>query len=181
MKTRVKVLLPLLLLLTLPVVVEGQFILTTNNGTITIKGYTGSGGAVDIPSTTNGLPVTSIGNNAFAASFRLSSVTNIGSEAFYKCFNLTSATIDTNVASLGDDAFNGCSRLASVSIPASVTSFGNGAFGGCGGLTRITIPSRSIHQAIYVITKSSRLGSANGGIWQPPLGFRFRLVAALVW
>src|ERR1039458_4732695 len=88
MKTRVKVLLPLLLLLTLPVVVEGQFILTTNNGTITIKGYTGSGGAVDIPSTTNGLPVTSIGNNAFAASFRLSSVTipdsvtNIGSEAF---------------------------------------------------------------------------------------------------
>ena len=34
---------------------------TTNNGTITITGYTGPGGAVTIPGTINGLPVTSIG------------------------------------------------------------------------------------------------------------------------
>ena len=35
---------------------------TTNNGTITITGYTGPGGAVTIPGTINGLPVTSIGD-----------------------------------------------------------------------------------------------------------------------
>ena len=38
-----------------------QYLYTVNNGTITITGYTGSGGAITIPSTINGLPVTSIG------------------------------------------------------------------------------------------------------------------------
>ncbi len=59
-------LLPLLLLLTLPAVVRAQFTFTTNNdGSLNISQYTGSDGAVTIPSTTNGLPVTSIGNYAF--------------------------------------------------------------------------------------------------------------------
>ena len=55
-----------LFLLALPVVVQAQFTYTTNNNTITITGYTGPGGAVTIPSTINGLPVTSIGLGAFA-------------------------------------------------------------------------------------------------------------------
>jgi hypothetical protein len=50
-------LLPLLLLLTLPAVAHSQFVYTTNNGAITITGYTGFGGAVTIPGTTNGLPL----------------------------------------------------------------------------------------------------------------------------
>ncbi len=57
--------LPLLLLLALPVVVQAQFTYTANNGTITITGYSGPGGAVTIPSAINGLPVTSIGSEAF--------------------------------------------------------------------------------------------------------------------
>src|SRR5687767_8739555 len=58
---------PLLLwlLLTLPAVVQAQFSYTTNNGTITITGYTGPGGAVVIPATINGRPVTRIGDQAF--------------------------------------------------------------------------------------------------------------------
>ena len=48
----------MLMLLALPAPVQAQFNYTTNNGTITITGYTGSGGAVTIPSTINGLPVT---------------------------------------------------------------------------------------------------------------------------
>jgi Tfp pilus assembly pilus retraction ATPase PilT len=39
----------LLLLLALPAIVQAQFNYTTNNGTITITGYTGSGGDVTIP------------------------------------------------------------------------------------------------------------------------------------
>src|SRR5262245_32434219 len=44
-------LLLLLLLLTLPAAVQAQFNYTTNDGTITITGYTGPGGAVVIPDT----------------------------------------------------------------------------------------------------------------------------------
>ena len=54
MKTRFKVLLPLLLLSVLPAAVQAQFTFTTNSGTITITGYSGSGSAVTIPSTING-------------------------------------------------------------------------------------------------------------------------------
>ena len=57
-------LLMLLLLLALPAVVVAQFDSTTNKGTITITGYTGSGGAVAIPGTINGLPVTDSGGGA---------------------------------------------------------------------------------------------------------------------
>src|ERR1035438_234233 len=53
-------LLPLLLLFTLPAVVQAQFQFITNNGVITVTKYTGSGGAVTIPSMTNGYPVACI-------------------------------------------------------------------------------------------------------------------------
>jgi hypothetical protein len=54
------------LLLALPAVVKAQFTFTTNNdGSLNISGYSGSGGALIIPDLTNGLLVTSIGNNAF--------------------------------------------------------------------------------------------------------------------
>ena len=55
-------LLPLLLFLMLPAAVQaGDYTYTTNNGAITITGYTGPGGVVTIPSTINGVWVTSIG------------------------------------------------------------------------------------------------------------------------
>src|SRR6516162_4798557 len=56
----------MLLLLALPAVAQDQFTYTTNNGTISITGYDCSGGAVAIPETINGLPVTSIGAGTFS-------------------------------------------------------------------------------------------------------------------
>jgi hypothetical protein len=41
----------------------GDFIYTTNGGTITITGYTGPGGAVTLPNTITALPVTAIADN----------------------------------------------------------------------------------------------------------------------
>src|SRR5664279_3848997 len=85
----------------LPAVAQAQFTFTTNNGAITITGYTGPGWTVVIPSTTNGLPVTSIGNSAFYNKSLTnvtipSSVTSIGDEAFAACYALTAITVDTN-------------------------------------------------------------------------------------
>jgi hypothetical protein len=58
----------------LPAAVQAQFLYTTNNGTITITGYTGPGGAVTIPSTIISRRVTSIGYDAFSYYTSLNSV-----------------------------------------------------------------------------------------------------------
>src|ERR1035441_2310349 len=126
MKTRFKRLLPLLLLVLLPAVVEAQFNYTTNNGTITITGYTGPGGDVTIPSAINvdgvDMSVTSIGDWAFYNSGSLTSltipgsVTNIGSNAFNECWGLTSVTIGDGVRGIGANAFGYCSSLAAITV-----------------------------------------------------------------
>ena len=85
---------------------------------------TDASGSLDIPSTYNGLPVTSIGD------WSLNSRSG-----------LTSITIPNSVTSLGEGAFYECSGLTSITIPDSVTSIGLSAFYDCSGLTSITIPN----------------------------------------
>src|SRR6476469_1324131 len=63
------------LLAAAPGALQAQFTFATNNGTITITAYTGFGGAVTIPETIDGLPVTGIGDSAFNLSTRLTQVT----------------------------------------------------------------------------------------------------------
>jgi BspA type Leucine rich repeat region (6 copies) len=135
----------LVLLLTLPAMVQAQFTFITNSGTITITGYTGSGAAVTIPGATNGLPVVGIGTNAFYLCTNLISVTippgvtNIGDRAFQACYNLTSVTIPDNVTSVGDQVFESCVSLPNAVIPNSVVSVGSGAFANCANLASVTI------------------------------------------
>jgi hypothetical protein len=122
---------------------SAEFDFTTNAGAITITGYNCSGGLVIIPSAINGLPVTSIGANAFAFCTNLtgvaipSSVTNIVGGAFEFCTGLADLIIPAGVASIGDGAFVGCFNLSSVVIPGSVSSIGSEAFEGCVNLTGI--------------------------------------------
>ena len=78
-------------------------------------------GALAIPLTYDGKPVTSIGDRAF-----------------WKCTNLTSVTIPDSVTRIGLWAFRRCTSLTSVTIPDSVISIYNGAFEGCTSLKRIT-------------------------------------------
>src|SRR5262249_6656815 len=58
-----------------PASIESCFTCTSNNGMMTITGYTCSGGAVSIPDTISGLPVTTIGDSAFLYNHTLTSVT----------------------------------------------------------------------------------------------------------
>ena len=131
---------------------QAQYIYTTNADglSITITGYTGPGGDVilpnQIPETTNGLPVTGIGNSAFHKSAGLTSVTipgsvtSIGADAFGYCVNLTAITVDSNnsfYCDVGGVLFNQ-SRTTLVQYPAglaggytvpnSVTDIGEYAF-----------------------------------------------------
>ncbi len=119
---------------------------TTSDGSITITGYSGSGGAVTIPGTINGLPVTSIGIRAFQSKSSLtsltlpSSVTRIEDWAFSYCDNLASVVLPDSVTSIGNYAFAFGNNRTSVTLGSGVTSIGYGAFRYNIGLVSITIP-----------------------------------------
>ena len=105
---------------------------------------TSASGALEIPSTYNGLPVISIGDSAFEGCSSLTeitignSVTSIGYEAFEGCSSLTEITIPDSVTSIGKRAFWGCSSLTEITIGNSVTSIG-GTFSGCSKLVIISV------------------------------------------
>ena len=170
----------------LPAVAQAQFTFTTNNGAITITDYTDSGGTAMIPDTTNGYPisnigdeafygcsglinvtipasVTGIGHGAFAFCSNLADVTipdgvtNIGEYAFYSCSSLTSATIGTNVTSIAISTFDSCANLTNVTIPNGVTNIGSSAFKNCASLGSVMIPASVIGIGLYAFDSCSSL------------------------
>lgn len=131
----------------LSAVAQAQFTFTTNNGAITITGYTGTNSVVVIPDTTNGYPVTSLDQGAFANCTNLTAITipngitNIGGTAFIACFSLTSVTIPSSMTSISDGTFSGCQSLTNITIPNSVTSIGSFAFSDCYSLAGTILPN----------------------------------------
>lgn len=104
------------------------FTYTIQGGQVTITGYTGPDGAVTIPATISGLPVTSIGDSAFfdddiTAVTIPDSVTNIGFLAFGECGELGSVSIPDSVTSLGGLVFDGCSSLAAINVDPSNANY----------------------------------------------------------
>lgn len=110
-----------LVLMSGPINLQAQFTYTINitNGTITITGYSGAGGAVTIPSTINGRQVTAIASWAFYAT-RITSVTipdsvsRISDGAFFDCAYLTNIVVGTGATNIGDWAFAFCTNLTSI-------------------------------------------------------------------
>ena len=101
----------------------GDFTYTSSNGRVTITGYTGAGGAVEIPETIGGMPVRVIG------------------AAFNDNVSITSITMPTSLISIDDFAFSDCTDLTSVTIPDGVWSISDSAFYNCTSLPAITVAS----------------------------------------
>ena len=84
-------------------------------------------GAVVIPETLGGCPVTRIGDYAFTG-----------------CAGLTGVTIPESVASIGCDAFYDCTSLSEIVIPDSVEKIDTSAFWGCESLEDLTLPQAGV-------------------------------------
>ncbi len=84
---------------------SGNYTYTVSNNEATITDFNPSyKGALSIPSTLGGSPVTKIGDMAF-----------------YQCFNLTSVVIPSTVKEIGYCAFGYCSNIKKITIPSTVT------------------------------------------------------------
>ena len=107
---------------------SGDWTYSVSDNQATITGYSGAGGAVDIPAVMNEISVVRVG--------QYSSIFGDGNST------VTSVTIPNGVTIIGEDAFFRCRSLASITIPEGVTSIGNSAFRSCTSLASITIPEQ---------------------------------------
>jgi BspA type Leucine rich repeat region (6 copies) len=124
--TRAAKFLLILLFLSPLVMAQAQYTFSTNSdGSLNIEQYTGPGGAIVIPNTTNGLPITSIGNLAF---FNISTLAGV--------------MVGTNVGSIGDQAFSD-SSVTSIALSASVTNISFNSFQTCFSLTNIVVATNN--------------------------------------
>ncbi|HWQ90829.1 MAG TPA: leucine-rich repeat protein [Clostridia bacterium] len=146
-------------------VVQAQFLYSTNVDSITINSYTGEGGAVIIPHSIDGLPVKTIGRNAFRESPTLTSiviptsVTDIKSCAFYGCTGLESVTIPDSVTNLEAEVFASCTSMTNAIIGKNIKSILELMFHNCVNLTSVTLGRNVTNIGLYAFDFCTNLQS----------------------
>ena len=157
----------------------GDFTYTATATEVTITGYnTTANGAVTIPDTIGGQPVTGIGDSAFDSCVNItqvaipSSVNNIGVDVFKGCSILNTIAVDAgnaNFSSVGGVLFDknqtalirfpANNLVTTYAIPTSVTRISSSAFQSCTKLTSVTIPAAVTRIENYTFQGCANLGS----------------------
>ena len=96
---------------------------------VTVTGYTGNDSEIEIPSQIDGVPTTSIGEEAFA-----------------NC-TATEITLPDTIITIDWFAFLNCHNLQKVRIPSSVEKIGYGAFDNCAPSLTVICPADSYAHA----------------------------------
>ena len=112
-------------------------------------------GILVIPSTIEGLNVTSIGEGAFRGRTGLTAISlpeslvSIGANAFESCSQITTLTLPKNITSLGDFAFSNCNELLRLEFTGNAPSLGGGGvFDSTPSLTVYYVPGTAGWDAI---------------------------------
>lgn len=153
-----------------------QYYYTDNgNGTCTITGYDGPGGAVTIPSTYNGLTVVGIGSQTFWSVSLTSvtipdTVTNIAADPCHDCTALTSINVasdNPDYCSVNGVLFDKNQTLliqhpialagATYAIPNTVASISAYAFSECSSLASVAVPNGLINIGDFAFDSCSSL------------------------
>ena len=126
---------------------------------VSVKDTVQISGALNIPASHNGKPVTEIGSHAMGGSALAniykpavtsvtipSSIKVIRNEAFYNCESLTTVTFapGSQLTTIEFSAFSQCRRLTSIDLPDSLTNIGSGAFGSCIALASIDLSQTAL-------------------------------------
>jgi hypothetical protein len=136
-----------------------QFDYEIDGGIVIITGYSGTGGSVAIPTSIDGLPVTTIGINAFDGDNSITSITipsgitNIEPGAFFACTSLAAITVSSQNSfyTISDGVLFDYALTTVIqyppgrsgiyyTIPNGVRTIANGAFAYCHHLINVNIP-----------------------------------------
>ena len=122
------------------------FRFSTDYKTAEISGLGKAEGDIVLPDTYRGVPVTRIGDRAFASKSRLTgivmsdNIVSVGASAFYNCTFLKNVTFSKNLKTIGERAFQSCRLLeGNLNLPSSLEAIGENAFVYCTSITGVAI------------------------------------------
>lgn len=126
-----------------PAEMTGEFKFAKNEDgkSYVLVSYSGLDRNVEVPSTYNGYPVTTIGTLAFAQK------------------SIHVVKLPDTITEIEEDAFRGSSHLEQINLPNSITSIGQSAFSGCKSLTEISLPNELITLEPYVFADCINLST----------------------